>query len=49
MLGGRVPRVREPYKNDKDRRKGKGRRFCLGVGLHSIPCRASCFAKDDFE
>ena len=28
----------------------KGRRFCLGGGrIYSIPCRASCFAQDDFE
>ena len=36
-------------KKDKDRRKGKGRRFWLGGGIYSIPCHASCFAKDDFE
>ena len=31
-------------KKDIDRRKGHGRRFCLGVRIYSIPCRASCFA-----
>ena len=34
---------------DKDRIKGKGRRFCLGGRIYSIPCRASYFADDDSE
>ena len=34
---------------DKDRRKGKGRRFCLGGRINSIACRASCFALDDLK
>ena len=36
-------------KKDKDRRKGKGRRCCLGGRIYSIPCRTSYFALDDFE
>ena len=28
---------------DKDRSKGKGRRFCLGNRIYSIPCRTSNF------
>ena len=35
-----------PYKKDKYRRKGKGRRCCLGVRIYSIPCCAKCFALD---
>ena len=31
-------------KKDKDRNKGKGRRFCLGGRIYLIPCRDSCFA-----
>ena len=31
------------------RREGKGRRFCLGVTIYSIPCRTRYFAQDDFE
>ena len=31
----------EPEKKDKDRRKGKDRRFCLVDRICSIPCRAS--------
>ena len=33
-----------PSKKDKYRRKGKGRRCCLGNRLYSIPCSASYFA-----
>ena len=29
----------------KDRSKGKGRRFCLGDRIYSIPCRASYCAR----
>ena len=29
--------------NDKDKSKGKGRRFCLGIRIYSIPCRTSYF------
>ena len=29
-----------PYKKDKDRRKDKIRRFCLGGRIYSFPCRA---------
>ena len=39
----------EPYKKYKDRREGKGRRFCFVGRIYSIPCRASYFALDDFE
>ena len=28
---------------DKDKRKGNGRRFCVGATIYSIPCCASCF------
>ena len=42
-------RKSKPLKKDKDRRKGKGRRFCLGGRIYSIPCRTSCFEKDNFE
>ena len=34
----------KPLKNDKCRRKGKGRRCCLGDRNYSIPCRASYLA-----
>ena len=34
-------------KKDKDRRKGKGRRFCLGGRIYLIPCSPSCFALDN--
>ena len=36
-------------KKDIDKRKGKGRRFCFGVRIYSIRCRASCFVSDDLE
>ena len=36
------------YKKDKDKRNGKGRRVCLGERMYSIPCRARCFASDEF-
>ena len=41
------------YDKDKDRRKCKGRRFCLWGGggeerIYYFPCCASYFAKDDF-
>ena len=36
-------------KKDKDRRKGKGHRFCLGDKSYSIPCHADCFALDDLN
>ena len=38
-----------PYKKDKDSRKGKGRRCCLGGRIYSIPCRTSCFAQVDLN
>ena len=31
----------ESKKKDKDRRKGKGRRFYMWGRIYSIPCRAS--------
>ena len=37
----------EPWhqlKKDKDRRQGKGRRFCLGDRIYSTPCRDSDWA-----
>ena len=36
-------------KKDKYRRKGKGRRCCLGERIYSIPCSTSCFAQDDLK
>ena len=36
-------------KKDKNRRKGKGRRLCLGNRIYKIPCRASDLLQDDFE
>ena len=32
-------------KKDKDRRKGKGCRFCLGGRIYSMPCCASCLLR----
>ena len=40
----RVAAIHHPYKNDKDRREGKGRRCCLGGRMYSIPRRTSYFA-----
>ena len=37
------------YKKDRDRRKCKGRRFCLGDRIYSIPCRASYSGLGWFE
>ena len=34
---------------DLYRRQGKGRRFCLGDRMYSIPCRACCFAPGWYE
>ena len=34
---------------DKDKRKDKGRRCCLGDRFNSVLCRASCFALEQFE
>ena len=39
----------DPQKKIKDRGKDKGRCFCLGERIYSIPCRARYFAQDDFE
>ena len=44
----------KPLKNEerekkKDEDKGKGRRLCFLGRINSIPCRASCFAQDDFN
>ena len=36
-------------KMDGDRRKGKGRRVCLGDKMYSIPCPAICFASVDLK
>ena len=33
--------VVRPKKKDKDRRKDKSRRYCLGGRIYSIPCHAS--------
>ena len=41
--------VVRPKKKDKDIRKGKSRRYCLGGRIYSIPCRASYLPQDDFE
>ena len=38
-----------PWKKDKDRRKGKGQRFCLRDRIFKIPCRASYFALGRFR
>ena len=35
-------------KEDTDRRKGNGRRCCLGDRIYSIPCRSSCFPPGRF-
>ena len=37
-----------PCKKDKDRRKGKGRRCCMGAGIDSIPCRTRNFSSGWF-
>ena len=37
------------WKKNKDKRNGKGRRFCLRGRMSSIPCRASYFALDDLN
>ena len=36
------------WKKDKDRRKVKGRRCCLGDRIYSVPCRAFYFALGRF-
>ena len=36
-------------KKDKYRRKGKGRRCCLGDRIYFILCRTSCYALARFE
>ena len=44
-----VTRGNRPQNKDKDRRKRKGHRFCLGGRIYSIPCLASCFALGDLN
>ena len=34
---------------ETDRREGKGRRCCLGDGIHSIPCRTTDLTPEFFE
>ena len=42
--GGASERM-DVIEEETDRREGKGRRCCLGDGIHSIPCRTTDFAQ----
>ena len=39
----------KPQKKDRDRREGKGRRWCLGDWIDSIPCCTTFLHQDDLK